>query len=171
MRRAQPGRAQPAREQCSHFTGESENRQAVAAIRRDFDVEHGFVEVQIRGHVAAERRVGAERENSRVILRQPELALRAKHALRLHAANDCCLKRRFLAKLRANERERRDHACLDVRRAAHDFEFAFLASVDVAKIQPIRIGMLLDVDHARRKHARESRFELLDMLDHQPRVT
>ena len=58
---------------------------------------------------------------------------------------------------------------LDVRRAAHDFEFAFLARIDVAKIQPVRVGMLLDVDHARREHAGESRREFFDVLDHQAR--
>ena len=112
------------------------------------------VEVQIRGHVAAERRVGAERKNSRMILRQTELALRAEHALRADAANDCRLQRRFLAELRANQRERRDHARLHVGRAAHDFEFAFLARVDVAQIQPVRVGMLLDVDARARRTRR-----------------
>ena len=110
MRGAQPRSAQSAGEQCGDLAREAQNRQAIAAIRRDFDVEHGFVEVQIRGHVAAERCVGAERKNSRVILRQTELALRTEHAFRADAANDCCLKRRFLAKLRANQREWRDHA-------------------------------------------------------------
>ena len=171
MRRAQSRRAQSSAEQCGDLAREAENRQAISPIRRDFDVEHDVVEVQIRGHFAAERCVGAERENPRVILRQAELALRTEHALRLHAANYGCLQRRLLAKLRANESERRNHAGLHVGRAAHDFELAFGAGIHVDQIQPVRVRMLLDVDDARREHARESGSELLDVLDHQPRET
>ena len=105
MRRAQSGRAQPGAEQRGDFAREAEDRQAISAIRRNLHIEHDVVEVQIFCHVAAERCVGAERKNSRMILRQAELALRTEHALGLNAANDGCLQRRLLAKLRANEGE------------------------------------------------------------------
>ncbi len=68
------------------------------------------------------------------------------------------------------EGERRDHAGFDVGRAAHDFEFSFFAGIDVDQIQPVGVGMLLDIEHARGEYARESGLEFFDILDHQSRV-
>ena len=64
--------------------------------------------------LATKRRVGAEREDSRMILRQTKLALRAEHPFRLHAANDGGFQRRLFAELRADQGKWSNHAGLHV---------------------------------------------------------
>src|SRR5271168_3512972 len=128
MRRAQSRRAQPRAEQRGDFAREAEHRKAISAIRCNFYIEHDVVEVQIFCHVAAERCVGAQCKNSRMILRQAELALRTEHALGLNAANDGCLQRRLLAKLRANQSRKTQaprnfrHRRIDADEIAHPTE-------------------------------------------------
>src|SRR5215469_9215939 len=158
MRSAHVGRSQLCAEQRRDFAREAENRKAVAPIWRDLDVEHGVVELQILGDVAAYRSIGAQREDAGVILREAQLALRAEHSLRTDAANNRSLQRRRLFESwravavlalvgadhpRADESKRRDHAGLHVGRAAYDSVLAHRARIDFAQIQAVGVRMLL----------------------------
>ena len=54
-------------------------------IRRNLQLEDGVAEVLLQGH--ADRRISRQRQNTLVLLRQPQFFLRTDHAFARHAAN------------------------------------------------------------------------------------
>src|SRR5579864_5832610 len=118
-----------------------------------------------------------------MIVGKTQFALRAQHSLRAHAADNCCLKRRRVLeaggamaaaavsaadKPCTQAREGRDHPGPHVGRAANDAETADRARVDVAQIEPVGIGMALDLEYTRHEDVTEARRRALDVLDLQP---
>ena len=137
---------------------DAEHRQAVGPVRRDLDLEHAIVEPEVRDEVGAERRVGVEHQHARlVLLAEPELALRAEHALRLDAADlgdgDRAARR---AARRPAARRPRARRRARVRRAADD-RVALAPGADPAQHEPVAVALAelaldrLDLadDHAR----------------------
>src|SRR6267142_5946796 len=106
-----------------------------------------------------------------MILREAEFALGTEHPLRRDTANHRGFQRRFLAKLRTDQRERGNHASLYVGRSAHNFETSLFARIDVAQIEAVRVRMLFDLQDFSREHAAESRGQFLYVLNYQPRIT
>ena len=115
LRRPQP-RARERRQLARH----AQDRQAIGPVGRDLDLEHALVQAEVRDEVGAERRAVHGEQAGLVLLAQPQLALGAQHAVRLHPAElghpDGLAARQH----RARRRECRPHADLRVRRAAHD---------------------------------------------------
>src|SRR5207244_898518 len=68
----------------------------------------------------------------------------------------------------AGRREHALHAGARVRRAAHDLHRLARTGVDDADAQPVGIGMLLRLDHARDGEGRERLRLVLDRLDLEP---
>ena len=62
----------------------------------------------------------------------------------------------------------RRHPGLHIGRAAYDGKF-FGAAIDLAKMEPVGIRMLLDIEHARDGDALEVRREPLDIFDFEAR--
>ena len=144
--------------------GDAQHREAIGAVRRQLDREDLVFEVEHLTHVAPERRVGGQHEQSGVIVRQTELARRAEHPVRLDAAQRGLLDR-DPRQLGPDERDRRLHSGRDVRRAAHDRERAPLPRVHLAHGELVRVRVARDLEDLSDHDLRERRRDRVDRFD------
>ncbi len=127
------------------IAGDADDPHRIGPVRRDREVEHDVVEAEHLAHVGPERCVGGQLEDAGVVVAEAELARRAQHALRHHAADLAPLDREVAGEHCADAREGHDHARLDVRRAAHDPQLT-VAEVDVGEPDLVGVGMRNDVE-------------------------
>jgi hypothetical protein len=69
------------------FTRNAGERQAVGAVRGQLDRDHRVVESEHLAQVLSRQRIVGQRQQAGGVIRQPELARRAQHALRFDAAH------------------------------------------------------------------------------------
>ena len=152
------------REVRGELARDADDAHRVGAVGRDREIEHDVVEAEHLAHVGAERGVGRELENAVVVVAEAELAGRAQHPLRHLTADLAALDLEVAGQVRADRRERHDHARFDVRRAAHDAHRT-VAGVDVGEADAIGVGMRQDVEDPRDDHAADLAAGLVDPLD------
>ena len=80
--------AQRAAREGGQLAGDPDHGQAVGAVGRHLDLEDGVVETEVRDEISSGGGLSVDDENARLVLvAHSQLALRAQHALGLHAAN------------------------------------------------------------------------------------
>ena len=151
------------------IAGDAVDAGAVGAVRRQVDLDHRIVEPRPLRVVRADRRVVGQFDDAFVIVGDLQLELRDQHAATFDAADGADLQRHGLAR---DERPRRHehalHAGTRIRRAADDLNRLAVAGVDHADAQPVGVGMLLRLDHARDDERRQQLAFVLDALDLEP---
>ena len=142
---------------------------AVAAVRRQIDLDHRIVEAGPVGVRRADRRVVRQLDDAVVIVGDLQLGFGHQHAAAFDVADLADAERDVLAgNVGARRREHAVHAGARIRRAAHHLDRIAGAGIDHADAEPIGIRMLLGLDHAR-DDERRKRFRLvLDALDLEP---
>ena len=124
------------------LAGQSDDRERVAAVRLDVDIEHGVaVELDQR---APDRRVGGEDQDPVGVGGQTELVARAEHAVADDAHLLGPLDPPIAGQDGAGERHRDALAGGDVGRAADDVERLAVADRDPCQRQPVGARMALD---------------------------
>ena len=142
---------------------------AVGAVGGEIDVDHRIVEAGVLRVALADRRVGGQVDDALVVVGNLQLELRHQHAAALDAADGADRERHVLAGDEgAGRHEHAGHAGARVGRAAHDLDRLAVAGVDHADAQPVGVGMLLGLDHARDDVGRELLALVLDVLDLEP---
>ena len=124
------------------LAGEPDDRQRVAAVRLDVDVEHD-VAVEV-GQRAPERRVRGQDQDPVGVGGQAELVARAEHAVADDAHLLGPLDPPVAGQDRAGQRHRDALAGGDVRRAADDLERLAVTDRDPRQRQPVGARMALD---------------------------
>ena len=122
------------------LAGHAHDSHRIRAVRCDRQVEDDVVETEDLADVGAERGIGRQLEDARMVVAEAELTRRAEHALRDDAADLAALDREVSRQHRADWSERHDHAGFDVGRAAHH-PLLPGAEVDVGEADPIGVGM------------------------------
>ena len=159
------------RRQCADFARDARDRQAVAFVRGQLEREQAIVERQHLADVGADDCISRQRQQTGVVVREPQLARRAQHPFTLDASHRRTFDGEGRAAVflggqhRADHRDRRPHAGDDIRCAAHDVEQRTGAHVDLAHREPIGIRMLRDFDHDTHDDAGGGRREALRFLD------
>jgi len=95
------------------------------------------------------RSIGLELENARVIDAEAKLFRGTEHAIRFDAADLAALELEAARQRRTDGRERIGFPRLHVRRTADDFERRTASRVDEAEGEPVCVGMLAHLEHAR----------------------
>jgi hypothetical protein len=164
----------------AHLARDAEDRRAVAAVRRERDLEHVVagrehrVEPRTDGRCVGQDEDSVETERSEVDERargersESELLRGADHPVRHDVADLRLLDLRAVGQRRPDDR----HGDLlpggDVRRAAHDLDRLGAPEVDLADRQAIRIGMRLPIEDESDLEGREVGPDALDRLDLEP---
>ena len=123
----------------SDLAGDAKNRGAIAAIGRDREVEHDRLGQQTPERCSWRDRLGrrqpevgrVEREKSRVVVAESQVALRAEHRLGAPTAQFPHLDRGF-GQGRTRQRHRKEPTGRRVRRPADDLQRSFAAHVHAA---------------------------------------
>ena len=138
---------------------------AVGAVRRQVDLEHRIVEPGPLRVIGADRRVVGQIDDAFVIVGDLQLEFGDQHAAAFDAADGADGKRHGLAGDEgARRHEHALHAGARIRRSAHHLDRLAVAGIDHAHAQPVGIGMLLGVDHARDDERRKLFALVLDAL-------
>ena len=148
--------------------GDAADRQRVAAVGRDGDVEHLVAQLEQQRHVGAQRAVRRQHEDAGRGLGQPQLGLAADHPVGgvpvglpgrdLEAARE----------QRPGQRKRHPVAGPEVGRAA-DHLVDPLADIDVAVTDRLVVaGQFLDVEHLADDDALDVVADPVDLLDLEP---
>ena len=131
------------------FPGDSFMTQQIRPIRRhvndDLLVGHGN-RVEKR---CARRSVGLELENARLVDAQAKLFCGAEHPVRFDAADLAALELEAARQRRTDGREGIGFPGMHVRRTADHFERRTASGVDEAECEPVGVGMLAHLEHAR----------------------
>ena len=160
LERAEPGGGEVA--------GDAADAGAVAAVGRERDVDHRVGHAECGGGRRSHRRVVLQLDDARVLVGQPELALRAQHAVRILAADLAGLEVEPGARdVRARRGEYALHAGARIGRAADHLHDA-LAGIDAADLEPVGIGVLHRLDDIADDERREVLRAVLDAFDLQP---
>ena len=151
------------------IAGDAGNAEAVGPVRRDRDLDHRIVEAGIGRVGGADGRVLGQVDDAVMGIRQHQLAFRAQHAVRFHAADDADLEvDPGAGNVAAGRREDALHAGAGVRRAAHDLDRIAGPGIDHAYPQPVGIRVLFRRDDIGDGERRELVRLALDALDLEP---
>jgi hypothetical protein len=140
-----------------NFACDADDRQAVGTVRRELDRDLGIVERKRCSHVLSGDRIGRQLDEPGRVVRQPELARRAQHALRLDAAHRRTANRLAAGQHRPFHRAGDAHARCRIRGSAHDLQRRARTCIDGADAQAIGIGMLRNRGDRRHDDAGERR--------------
>ena len=114
------GRLAPRTRHRRHLAGNTDQRQAVGAVRRQFQREQAVVEIEEGADRLPDRRVVGQHQQAGGIFGDAEFPCRAQHAGGLDAAHLGDLDREIAGQAGAGQRARHLEADGDVRRAADD---------------------------------------------------
>ena len=143
------------------------HREAVAAVRRDADIDHRIVEAGPSRVRHADRCILRQIEDAGVVVAKTHLALGQQHAGAAHAADLADLQRDAGAgNERAGRGEHALHAGARIRRAA-DHAHRVAAGIDRAHAQPVGVRVLHRLDHARDAERSQRGAAVLDVLQFQ----
>jgi hypothetical protein len=157
--------AQRTAEVRAHLARDAEDGRAVAAIRRQRDLEHRVAGRDHRIERRADRRARVEHEDALVLLRERELLRRADHPIRHDAADLRLPELRAVRQRRAGHRDRDLLPRRDVRRAAHDLDRRPVAEIHLAEREAVGVRMLRPLDDEADAELRQVGTEALDRLD------
>ncbi len=161
-------RLEPSQPGGGEVAGDAAHAEAIGAVRRHLDVEHGIVEPDRLGEGLADGEPGGQLDDAFAILGQAQLVARAQHAVRGDAADRAGLEHDAGARNeRARRREHAEHAGARIGRAAHHLDLA-RAGIDDAELELVGVGMRLGLDHARDPERRQVLGAVLDALDLEP---
>ena len=149
----------------AHLAREPHDREAVGAVRRDFQVEHRVGQLQVVGDGSAHRGVVGKDPDAFMVGAEPQLTPRAAHAGARNTAQLRLLDLEVAGEHSPHGRDGKLDSRLDVRRAAHDLHGLARTRVHRDHVHMVGIGMRLaglDVAH---DHAVERGAEHLDAFD------
>ncbi len=134
------------------FAGHAEHGQAIGTIRREFDSEQIVVQRQHFAHIAADQDIVVQFQQAAVVIGQPQFARGTKHAAAFGAAHCRSLDFQRLIRCRArqsgaNQRAGHLHSFDDVGRAADNAERLRNTDIDLANLELVGVGMLVDFKH------------------------
>ena len=139
-------------EVCGDFARDAHDAHGVGSVRGDRQVEDHVVEPEQTAHVSAGLGGGVEVDDPLVIVAEAELVGSEEHAVGGDAPDRPAFEDpERLREMRAGRGVRDDVAGGDVLRAAHDPGRA-ISEVDIDEGQLVGLGMLHDIDDARRDH-------------------
>ena len=142
---------------------------AVGAVRRQVDLDHGIVEAGPLRVVRPDRRIVRQVDDAFVVVGNLQLEFGDQHAAALDAADGADGERHVLAGDEgAGRHEHALHAGARIGRAAHHLDRIAAAGIDHADAQPVGVGMLFGLDHARDDERRQELRLVLDALDLEP---
>ena len=129
------------------FTRNAVDAQGMRQVWRELEGKQRVVQVQVLADVLAQRCVQRQLEQAAVVVRQPQFARRAQHAVAFHAAQLAHLDEKRLAivarrQLGAHLGAGHADAGARIGRAADDGERRSAAHVHLAHAQAIGVGML-----------------------------
>ena len=142
--------------------------QAVAAVGREIDLHQQVIQAQVGVQVDARGRVGGQHHQAGAIVGQAQFALRAQHALGLHAAQFGHADLDPARQPRPGTGEGHAQTGGDVGRAADHLEGIVGPGRDLADPQLGRTGMLGGAQNVADDHAAEIAGGRLDRVDFQP---
>ena len=148
--RRRVGRTERGRQLGGEVAGDAYVGLAVRAVARDVDIEDQVVTPAQHlavGH--AERGVGRQHEDARVIVAELELARRAEHPVRVDAEDRPAGERAAVGQLGADRRERHDIARSEVEGTAPHVALAPVARVDPHALHLGRLRRHLDAHDTR----------------------
>ena len=73
--------------QGGNFAGDSQDRKRIGAVRCELDGEDAVIKIEHFAHVGARHGVGAQRQQSGVVVRESEFACGAQHAFAFDTAH------------------------------------------------------------------------------------
>lgn len=141
--------------QRAHFTGQTGQGQAVAAVRGQVDLDAGVFQFQVNPDVLTHRRVGRQLHQAIIALAYLQLSLRAQHAVGLNTTQLGLLDLEVARQLGTDHGKRDLQARAHIRRSAHDLK-GFRTVADLAHTQFIGIRVLLGAQHFAHYHAAEN---------------
>ncbi|CAB4600712.1 unannotated protein [freshwater metagenome] len=149
--------------------GRAEVAPAVRAVAGEVDVEHDLAAQPERLAVRqAERGVGGQDQDARVVVAEAEFARRAEHALAVDAEDRPRLDEPAVGHAGARGGERDDVVGRHVERAAPHVALDAVAGVDPHPVHLGRVGMALRAEHAGRDHAVDRGAGVEDLLHLHP---
>ncbi len=148
-----------------NLTGDSGQRQAVGAVRRQLQRKQAVVKIEILTDRLPDRRIGRQNQEARGVFGDPQFPGRTEHARRLDAAHPGDLDHEIAGQLRARQGARHALADGDVRRAADDGRRLAAARIDPADIQAVGIRMTRHLQHLGDDDIVELRGDLVEFLD------
>ena len=134
-------------EERRHLTRDAVHREQIGAVPRDLEVEDDVLERQD----ISERRprlAFLEHDDSRVVVAELELLLGEDHPGGVLAADLAPVEHEPARKRRAGKRHRDGRPGPEVPGAAHDLVRLDLPHVDDAELEPVRVRVLLGLQHA-----------------------
>ena len=146
-RHGRPGQGDPVGD--GYLPGHPRDPQAIAAVRRQLDVDDDVVEAQMLGQRLAHGSIRIQAHDAVRVLAQTQLAGRAQHALGLDAADAAAPDLVSVRQPRPHQRHGRAHARVHVVRAAHHAQGFAAADIHRAQGQAIGLRVWGDLDHLR----------------------
>ncbi len=146
------------------LAGDALHAHAVAAVRRQVDVEDRVLERERFDEGRAGARLGRKLHEAGRVLGKAELAGRAEHPERLHAPQLRLADLQAARQLRTDGRERRLHARARVRRAADDLQ-GLGPRAHTAHAERVGVRVLHPLDDLAHHDARQRRRRRFDGLD------
>ncbi|MNO98386.1 hypothetical protein D3C76_901310 [compost metagenome] len=128
------------------FARQAAERQAIATVRRQAELDGDIVQLQVSANVLPHRSVRSEFHQAGVVVADLQLFRRAEHAVGFDAAQLGLLDLEVARQFGADHGKRNLQARAHVGRAAHDLE-GFAAVADLADTQLVGIGVLLGGKH------------------------
>ena len=145
-----------------------EDAHAIAAVRGGVHLEHGIVEIERLAHVDIERQRCGQLHDPVMLLAQAQLARRAQHAVRFHAADLRALDGEAAGKLGSHLGDGHLQPRAHVRRTADDAQAILTVGRHLAQRQLVRIGMAAALEDLAHDDPAERRRDGRDRLDLEP---
>ncbi|CRM92056.1 hypothetical protein [Pseudomonas sp. 22 E 5] len=141
--------------QRAHFTGKASQRQAIAAVRGQVDLDAGIFQFQVNADVLAHRRVARQFHQAIIPFAYLQLRLGAQHAVGFDATQLSLLDLEVARQFSTDHGKRNLQARAHVGSSAHDLE-GLRAIADLAYAQFIGVRVLLGAQHFAHDHATEN---------------
>ena len=136
------------------FAGQAGQRQAVASVGGQADLDAGIVQAQVGTDVLADRGISRQLHQAAVVVADLQLGGRAEHALGLHAAQLGLLDLEVARQLGADHGEGNLDAGTGIRRTADHLE-AGATVADLAHAQLVGVRVLFGTEDLAHHHAAE----------------
>ena len=147
--------------------GNTGQAQAIAAVRRQIDLDHGVVERQLLAQRCADFQIFRQIHDAVRIVAQTQLRRAAQHAEAFDLAQLGLLDLEVVGQHRADPRKGRDQTRTHIRRAAHHL-MGLGAVEDLADRQLVGIGVRFDRVHPGHDHPVKAARHGLRAVDFQP---
>ena len=136
------------------FTSQPRQRQAIATVGRQADLDGRVIQLQIITKIPTDRRICRQLHQTTVVVAHLQLGLRAQHAVGFDAAQLGLLDLEVTWQLGTDHGEWNLQARTHIGRSADHLE-GFRTVTDLANAQLVGIGMLLGAQHLPDHHTTE----------------